>query len=338
MINKSYSNEELLSMYDKLKTDRLFCLKMEQAVIDGFCRSSFHTPLGQEATSVGIVTAIKDTDWLGYTHRGQLLLIERYGLQPVITEMFGLRDGAGRGSTFDFHLGDYTEEGPRVVSMPGSLGSPIPQHTGFAWARKLQGKKGEVVIAVSGDGGCSEGTVYEGWNLAALYKPPIVYVIENNGWGMTVPLQRQSANPNIAEKAGACGLPYQIVEDGTDILAVRRAMDIAVEKARRCEPNVVEIKNLRWGPHFVGCPNEYRDDGKLIEEAKSGKGDCVKRFEEYLMAQGVIDQAYIDKKNKEIDDKVEACFAEAKKSTPPTFDDIYCKENIYATPETGGDL
>jgi pyruvate dehydrogenase E1 component alpha subunit len=339
-MEQRYSNEELLTMYDKLKTARVFAKKMEQSVYDGLCRSSYHTPLGQEATSVAITTAVKDTDWLGYTHRGQLILIDRYGLQPVISEVFGFVDGAGKGSTFDYHLGDYTEDGPRVISMPGTLGSAIPQHVGFAFAKKLQGKD-EVVVAVHGDGGCSEGTVYEAWNLAALYKPPIVFVIENNGWGMTVPLERQSANPNISEKAGACGLPYTIVEDGTDILAVRKALDEAVAKARNNEPQVVEVKNLRWGPHFVGYFDDYRDDKEEVQAAmksKGPKGDCVARYEEYLLDLGLIDQAYIDKKTEEASKEVEECYANAAKSTLPKYEDIYSKENIYATPETGGDL
>lgn len=334
---RNYSNAELIEMYDKLKTARIFAVMMEKAVFGGLIRSSFHTPLGQEATGVGIVTAAKKTDWLGYTHRGQIALYERYGLQPLITELFGFRDGIGKGTTFDFHCADYSEDGVRVISMPGTLGSAPPQHVGFAWARKFLGKN-DVVIAPHGDGGCSEGAVYEAWNMAAIYKVPIVFVIENNGWGITVPLERQSANPNISEKAGACGLPYQIVEDGTDVLAVREALEAAIEKARNNEPNVVEIKTLRWGPHFVGQPNDYRNDLDKVAEAQKGKGDCVKRLEVYLMEKGLIDQAYIDKKEQEITAMMEKCYEVAAKSGKPTFDDIYSMDNIYATPETGGDL
>jgi len=334
---RNYSDAELIEMYDKLKTARIYSHMMEKAVYGGLIRSSFHTPLGQEATGVGIVTAAKKSDWLGYTHRGQIILYERFGLQPLITELFGFRGGIHKGTTFDFHCNDFSEDGVRILGMPGTLGSAIPQHVGFAWAQKYRGKN-DVVIAPHGEGGCSEGAVYEAWNLAALYKAPIVFVIENNGWGLSVPLERQSANPNIAEKAGACGLPYQIVQDGTDILAVREALDIAIEKARNYEPNVVEIKNLRWGPHFIGQPNDYRNDLDRLSEAQEGKGDCVKRFETYLKEKGLIDQAYIERKEQEIKAMLEKCYEVAAKSEKPTFEEIYNMDNIYATPETGGDL
>lgn len=334
---KNYSNDQLIEMYDKLKTARVYCIMMEKAVNSGLIRSAFHSPIGQEATGVGIVTAAKKSDWLGYTHRGQIILCERFGMQPLITELFGFRGGIGKGTTFDFHCNDFREDGVRVLGMPGTLGSAIPQHVGFAWAQKFLGKK-DVVVALHGDSGCSEGTVYEGWNLAALYKVPIVFVIENNGWGISVPLSRQSANPNIAEKAGACGLPYVIIEDGTDILAVREALEIAIEKARNNEPNVVEIKNLRWGPHYMGQPNNYRHDLDLVAEAQKGKGDCVKRYEAYLLSKGLIDQAYIDKKEQEVKEKLEKCYEIAAKSEKPSFEEVYNMDNIYATPETGGEL
>lgn len=334
---KAYPKEELLSMYDKLKTARIFAETMEKAVFSGLIRSSFHTPLGQEATGVGIVTAARDTDWLGYTHRGQIILYERYGLQSLITELFGFKDGAGKGSTYDFHLGDYCEDGYRILSMPGTLGSGVPQNVGFAFARKYLGKD-EVVIEPCGDGACAEGYVYEAWNMAALYKVPIVFVIENNGWGLSVPAERQAANTEYAKRAGACGLEYQVVEDGTDILQIREALDIAVEKARKNIPNVVQINNLRWGPHFIGMGSDYRHDLDRVAEARAGSGDCVKKFENYLIEKGLIDQEYVDKKSEEIKALVSECYEVAAKSERPTFDDLYRKDIIYATPETGGDL
>ena len=208
-------------------------------------------------------------------------------------------------------------------------------NAGFAWARRLQGSD-EVSVIVHGDGGCSEGAAYEGWNLAALYHTPTVFVIENNRWAMTVPLARESANPVISEKAAACGLSCQVV-DGNDILAVRRAMDVALEKARRGEPNVVEMNTLRWEAHFVGQGNDYRTDKEAIQKGME-EDDCVKRYEAYLLGLGYIDQAYIDRLTKELEDKIDAAVEQASKSEKPRFDDIYRKEYVYANPETGGDL
>jgi len=330
-----YSDKELLDMYYELKNARIFTLKMQEAVFRGLIRSCFHTPYGQEATGVAIIRAMRDTDWLGFTHRLQISLIHRYGMQPFMAEIFGLRDGVLKGSAFDFHLGDYSEDGLHVLSMPGTLGSGPPTHAGFAWQRKRMGKD-DVIVNVSGEGCCSEGPVYEAWNLAVLNKLPVLFIIENNQWQISVPLKRQSANFNICEKAGACGMPYEIV-DGTNILELRKTIEEGIAKARKCEPNVIEIKNLRWGPHFIGMPGEYRDDNDLIEEAMKNK-DCVKIYEQYLMDKGLIDQAYIDKITVEITEEINRCMEAASKSEKPTYNDIYRKEYIYANPETGGDL
>lgn len=331
----TYSKDQLLYMYHHLKNGRIFTLKMHEAVFKGLIRSSFHTPYGQEAIGVGIVSAMRKTDWLGFTHRLQTGLIMRYDMTKFITELFGLQDGIKHGSVFDYHLVDLKPDGLHILGGPGTLGGTVPLNTGTAWALKRQGKD-EVCVIVHGDGGCSEGAVYEGWNLAALYKVPAVYVIENNKWAMTVPLRRQSSISIISEKAAACGLPVQVV-DGNDILAVRHAMDVAIEKARKFEPNVVEMNTLRWDAHFVGQGNDYRDDKDAIKESMEND-DCVKRFEKYLMEKGYIDQAYIDKLAAELSAAVDAAVEKASKSEKPKFVDIYRKEYIYANPETGGDL
>ncbi len=205
-MDKIYTKEELLDMYRNLKFGRLFTLKMHEAVYKGLIRSSFHTPYGQEAIGVGVVSAMRKTDWLAYTHRFQTGMIMRYDPYGFIAELFGLYDGIKNGTAFDYHLADLNETGKHILFILGTLGGTIPMNTGFAWARKMQGKD-DVCVVVHGDGGCSEGAAYEGWNLAALHKTPNVYVIVNNGWAMTVPLRRESAVEDISAKAAACGLP-----------------------------------------------------------------------------------------------------------------------------------
>lgn len=335
MESSIYSKEQLLEMYYNLKRSRIFVLKMAEAVFSGLIRSSFHTPYGQEAIAVGISTSMRKTDWLAATHRLQCSLIMRYDVTKFIAELFGLRDGLKHGSCFDYHLCDYREDGPRILAGLGTLGGTIPMNTGFAWARKRQGYD-DVIVIVHGDGGCSEGAAYEGWNLAALYKTPTVFVIENNKWAMTVPLCRESANPVISEKAGSCGLSTQVV-NGNDMLAVRRAMDIAMEKARKGEPNVVEMNTLRWDAHYVGQGNDYRDDKEIIADSMAND-DCVKNYEKFLVDNGYIDQKYIDDLAALIEKEMDTAIATAAKSEKPRYDDIYRKEYIYANPETGGAL
>jgi len=333
---KNWKNEELLKIYDMLKTARVFSISMEKAVYAGLLKGAFHTPIGQEATTVALSATHKNGDWLGYTHRGQIILLNGYGLKPLITELFGRAGGYSRGSQFDFHISNYCEDGPRILGQPGTLGSYNPQHVGFALGRKLQGKN-EVVVTPLGDGAASEGYVYEAFNLAALYKAPIVFVLENNGWGLSVPARRMHANLDFAAKGRAFGLKTIEVKDGCDVLEIYESVETAMEWARNGEPTLVVINNKRWGPHFIGEGSDHRDDLDEVEDRKINN-DCVKKLEKILIERKIADQAYFDKKEEEVKAMMDDAYNEAAESRLPVRDDMYYKEMVYATPETGGDL
>ena len=333
---KNWMDAELLDMYDQLKTARVFCMSMEKSVYAGLIRSSFHTPLGQEARNIALATGVKKTDWLGYTHRGQILLYSRFGLLPLITEVFALSGGQAKGAGFDFHLSDYSEDGARVLGQPGTLGSANPKHVGFALARKMQGKD-EVVVSPLGDGACSEGYIYEAWNMAVLYKAPIVFVLENNGWGLSVPVERQHGVTDFAAKGKAFGLKTIEVKDGCDVLEIREAVETASEWARNGEPSLVVVNDLRWGPHFVGEPDDYRPDKPDVAKAKEDN-DCVKKMENILLKKNIATQDYFDKKEREVMEMMDEVYKKAAESAMPKSEYVYFKENIYATPITGGEL
>lgn len=328
-----YSQNDLRAMYYNLVRGRIFNEKMHKAVNAGKLRTSYHSTYGQEATGVAVVSAMRNTDWLVPNHRFQTAAIMRLDMYKFIAELFAKADGIQKGSAYDFHCNDYGEG--RYCYFDGLLGTTVPTYTGFAWSLKQQ-KKDEIVVIVLGDGACSEGNVYEGWNLAALKKVPAVYVIENNQWAMTVPLKHESANPNISEKAVPIGLSAQIV-DGYDILAVRNAMDIAIEKARNFEPNVVEVKTRRWEAHFVGQGNDYRDDLDIVERDKQ-INDPIMRYEKYLFEYNVIDAAYADELKKEISDELDILIEKAVNAPIAKLEEIYNKNNVFANPLTGGDL
>ena len=327
-----YSKEDLLSMYYHRVNGRLFTEKMHEAVNNGDIRVSYHTAYGQEAMCVAIGAALRKTDWIVPSHRLQPLLLMRLDPYQLICELFGKRDGLCRGSAFDYHASDLNAH----VAVPiATLGCVYPMYTGMGWSLKRQ-KKDEVIVVLQGDGGVNEGLCYEAWNFAALYKVPVVYVIDNNGWAMSTPLSRESANPNLSDRAIPLGLSTQIV-DGSDLLAVRNAMDLAVEKARNFEPNVVEVKNLRWGMHYVGQRDYGRDDAAEIEDAKIHR-DCVKLYEDYLIEKGVIDRPYAENLKEECNKTLDDCIKRAKACELTRFEDVYLKEYIYTMPETGGDL
>lgn len=327
-----YSKDELLKMHNHLIRGRLLYFKIKEACSQGLVGISFHSPYGQEGPSVAIMSAMKDTDWFVPSHRSQVSVMMRFSLKEYFSELFCRTTGINRGVSFDYHLND---ENRRICVPLTILGQDYPVYTGFAWGLKQQGKK-DVVVIEAGDGACSEGATYEAWNLAALYKAPCVYIINNNEWAMAVPSERETFNPNISEKAVPIGLPTQIV-DGSDLLAVREAMEIALEKARNCEPNVIEIKQLRWGDHFIGARAFKRHDQEKLEDAMANK-DAVKIYEKYLIDNNVADRETLDKVAVEAEKEMDEAIAWAKEQPFPEFDDVFGKDYIYATPETGGEL
>lgn len=329
-----YSKSELLDMYYHLLSGRIFTLKMHQAVNDGLIRISYHSAYGEEATSVAVVSALRKTDWIVQSHRVQPASLMRLDPYRFVCELFAKKDGQNLGTGYDFHLCDMKGPGRLAVPM-ATLGSVVPMYVGFAWALKHQ-KKDEIAVVFQGDGAMSEGVCYEAMNIGSLYKVPMILVINNNNWAMTTPLSRQSVNPDISDRAKPFYIPTQIVE-GSDLLALRRAMDKAVEMARNNEMNVVEVKNHRWGAHFVGQNAAYRDDMDEIKDAMENK-DCVRIYEDHLLKEGLIDRIFIDTLTKRISEDIDAVIKRAAAAEYPCFEDIYAKDHVYTMPETGGDL
>ncbi len=329
-----YSKEALLAMYEHLVRGRIFTEKMHQAVNDGYIRTSYHTALGEEAYQVAAVSALRPDDWVVMSHRSQIAALMRLDLYRYTAEVFGKKDGLHRGCGFDLHISDMTGPGHVGVRM-STLGSNVPMYVGFSWALKRKGK-GQVALLFVGDGAMSEGTCYEAMNIGSLYKVPMVLVIDNNGWAMTTPLSRQSVNPNISDRAKPFQIPTFIV-DGADLVAIRKVMDEAVSIAREGQMVVVEVKNKRWGAHYYGQTNAYRDDMDEVKDAMEHQ-DCVKLYEQYLLEHSVCDQARLDAVKDACTREVDDAVARAAAAPLPTVEDIYYKANIYTTPETGGDL
>lgn len=330
-----YPKEELIKMYNQLVAARVYANRMEKAVLDGQVIGSLHLPHGQEAIGIGMVNALRDTDWIGPTHRSQPALMNRFDVQKFTDEILGKSTGTNNGITFDFHMCDY--ENARILQPVGTLGAFPPICTGFAWQRKRLGYD-DVVVSVHGDGGCGEGAVYEAWNLAALYKAPIVFLIENNGWAEGTPSTKHHFNTQVSDKAAVVGIERKIV-DGNDVIAMREAMEWAVETARKGQPTCVEAMTLRWKGHYCGEPAAYRtkEENSEVEQAK--KNNCpLKRYEEKLLNEGIIDENYIKETNEKVKAEIDEIFNKSYKAPYPNFEEVIKYDWIYADPTTGGEL
>jgi pyruvate dehydrogenase E1 component alpha subunit len=221
---------------------------------DGF----WHPGLGQEGVQAGGVAALRQDDYLFYAHRGLGYTLAK-GMSPTVllADLFGRTGGSVRGrggGTVHF-----VEPELGVLGQAGTVGSSFVLGAGVGVSAQMLGTD-RVVAIFFGDGSAARGTFHEAALTASVWKLPLVWICENNGWAISVPIEEQSPTPNIADRAAAYGVPGVIV-DGQDALAVREVTLEAVERARRGEgPTLIEAKTLRIRGHYEGDTQSYRDD------------------------------------------------------------------------------
>lgn len=317
-----YSKDELTKMYEQMVLGRKYVEQIVTLVGQGKLMGFFHLGFGQEAIGVGIINALGNTDYLVPTHRQQTVLVNKLDINKFTAELLGKTAGYCRGKGFEFHISS-TEE--RLFPVSAILGSGAPLGVGAAMALKLD-RKDAVVVCCCGDGTTSEGNVHESMNLASVMKLPIVFLIENNGWAISQPVSRQCAVEDLSVRAAGYGM-LGVTVDGTDVVKIRETLEDAIEKARNGEPNVVELKAVRWRGHFEGDPQVYRDLNE-IEEAK--KNDCIIRFENILTREKILTKDMIEKIHHKMQKTVEQAFSYAQECPPPTPEETLDLKQVYA--------
>jgi 2-oxoisovalerate dehydrogenase E1 component len=238
---------QLRSMYRTILLPRLVEEKMLILVRQGRL-SKWFSGVGQEAIAAGVVTALEPDDYILPMHRNLGVFTGRgLDLLTLFRQLLG-RDGgftSGRDRTFHFGVLDR-----RIVGMISHLGAMMPVAGGLALAAQLGGTR-QVAAAFIGDGATSEGDFHEAANLAAVWKLPVIIVIENNGYGLSTPVREQYACTDLADRAAGYGMPGAVV-DGNDLLAVHEAVRAAAARARRGDgPSLFEFKTFRVRGHEV---------------------------------------------------------------------------------------
>lgn len=249
--------EHLVEIYRKVVTIRFAELRIRDHVeTEGF-GGFWHPGIGQEGLQVGAIEAMRPTDYLYYAHRG---LGYAYAKGMDLTALFGDLLGRAIGSTGGKGGGTVhfasTEHG--VLGQGGTLGSGFVLGAGTALASQLL-DDGRVTVVFFGDGAAARGTWHEAAIQASVWKLPVVWVCENNGWALSARFEDQSPTPNVADRAPAYGMPGVIV-DGQDALAVMDATAVAIERARNgAGPTLIEAKTLRIRGHYEGDRQPYRE-------------------------------------------------------------------------------
>jgi pyruvate dehydrogenase E1 component alpha subunit len=247
----------------------------------GLIHGTMHLSIGQEASAVGSTMALRKTDYITSTHRGHGHCIGK-GADPklMFAEFFGKEEGYCRGRGGSMHIAD-VESGN--LGANGIVAGGIPIAVGAALAIKKQ-KRDDVALCFFGDGATNEGAFHEALNMASIWKLPVIFVCENNKYGMSVSTERSMAVANVADRASAYNMPG-VIADGNRIEDVAEAVLTAIARAREGQgPTLVECKTYRTRGHSRSDRNRYRTKEE-IEEWKLR--DPIGHFETELVANGI---------------------------------------------------
>jgi pyruvate dehydrogenase E1 component alpha subunit len=316
-------DDSLIAMLESMQLIRAFEEKAGMMYglrkIGGFC----HLYTGQEAVAVGAISVLdleKDYVLTGYRDHGHALTL---GLDPgaIMAELFGKATGVSRGKGGSMHLFDPAK---RMLGGNGIVGAQIPVATGVALAQAYRGDGG-VTLCFFGDGAFHQGALHESLNLAKIWSLPIVYIVENNQWGMGTNWKRVSAEEDFSLTAAAYGM-RGISCDGMDVVGVRDAVREAVARARDDrEPGLVEARTYRYKGHSMSDPQKYRSRDDVDEYRKR---DPIASLKGRMTDDGSLTEAEWKSIVARADARVEAAVAFAEASAEPSPGELHTE--VYA--------
>ena len=314
----SFTPETLLKAYRQMVLIRRFEEKAGQlygmGLIGGFC----HLYIGQEAVVVGLQAAAHPQDTVITTYRdhGHMLACD---MDPrgVMAELTGRSGGYSRGKGGSMHM--FSRE-KNFFGGHGIVGAQVPIGTGLAFAHQYKQDNG-VCLAYMGDGAVNQGQVYESFNMAALWQLPVVYIVEDNQYGMGTSVQRASANGDFYKRGEPYGIPGKLV-DGMDLLAVREAGDWAINHARSGQgPALLHIKTYRYRGHSMSDPGKYRSKEE-VEDYRQNQ-DAVERVRQLILGHKIATEEDLKALDKEIKEIMIETVDFAQTSPEPDLAELY---------------
>ena len=315
---------EYLAYLRKMMCIRAFEEKVFELLARDVLQGASHVYAGEEAVAVGACAAIGPDDYITSTHRGHGHCVARGGeLKFMLAELCGKVTGYCKGKGGSMHIADVHAGN---LGATGIVAGNIPVATGAALACKLNGK-GQVVLCFFGDGASNNGTFHESLNMAGTWKLPVVYVCENNLYGMSVSVSRACSVQDIAVRGASYNMPSEIV-DGQSLLDVKAAVEKAVARARKGEgPSLIECKTYRWRGHSRSDPRKYRT--KEEEHHWMTQRDPIKIFSDLIVGQKVAAQADVDATWKSVEEEMAAAEKFAIEESPYP-DPSTLLEDVYA--------
>lgn len=330
------NSEHLPFLFNEVSKDQLFAalLKMHQirffeegaedSYTRGLIHGTMHLSIGQEGSAVGVCMMLDDTDQITSTHRGHGHCVAKGAeLKLMFAEFFGKEEGYCKGRGGSMHIADVSKGN---LGANGIVGGGLPIAVGAALANKKL-KNNKVVVCFFGDGASNEGAFHESLNMASVWNLPVVFVCENNGYGMSTSTARSTSVEHIADRAVAYSMPGEIV-DGNAISDVAEVTRTAVERARSGNgPSLIECKTYRWRGHSKSDRNRYR----TVEEIDNWKKkDPIKRFEHQLREFNILTLDEINavsmQAKKDVEDAIEYARAGTDPDPATVIRDVYTVE------------
>jgi TPP-dependent pyruvate/acetoin dehydrogenase alpha subunit len=320
------NKELLLDLYHTMVRIRMFEEGVRDLALKNEIPGFVHVSIGEEASATGVCAALRPTDRITSTHRGHGHLIAKGGrLAGMMAEIYGKRTGYCKGKGGSMHIVDFSIG---ILGANGIVGAGLPIATGSALASVITGRD-DVTACFFGDGASNEGTFHEALNLAAVWKLPVVFVCENNGFGEFTPAQTVTSVRDIAQRAQAYGIPGVIV-NGNDVIEVYRYASEAAARARAGEgPTLIECKTYRWEGHVVGEQAFLGAAGyRQQQEIDEWKKRCpLIRFRKYAAESGKINSAELKRIDDETAAELEAAVKFARESPMP--DPAEVSQDLY---------
>ncbi len=316
------SKDKLLEMYEKMKKIRLFEDNAIKLFNQGLVRGPMHVYTGEEAVAVGACSNLNDADYITSTHRGHGHCIAKGGkVDKMAAELLGRGTGYCKGKGGSMHIAD-PEIG--ILGANGIVAGGMGIAAGAGLSAKMRGTD-QAAICFFGDGATNEGAFHEALNMAAIWDLPVVFVCENNLYGLTGPAEEMLSVKDVAARATSYDIPGVVV-DGNDVLDVYEAVGEAVKRARQGGgPSLIEAKTYRLKGHFVGDPCVYRDDEEVEMWRKK---EPIKRFKKHLIDNEGIDEEIIAEIDKNLEKELKAAVKFAKESPDPEIEVVF--EDVFS--------
>lgn len=306
-----YDADTLIKSLRKMYLIRKFEEGAEECYTRGLIHGTMHLSIGQEASAVASCLPLNTDDQITSTHRGHgHCLAKDADVARMFAEFFGKETGYCKGRGGSMHIADVAKGN---LGANGIVGGGIPIAVGAALTAKRLAT-GKVVLCFFGDGANNEGAFHEALNIASVWTLPVVFVCENNQYGMSTSIEQSTAVARIADRASAYNMPGTTV-DGNEFSDVAQAVSTAVERARQGEgPSLVENLTYRWRGHSKSDRNRYRTREEIEQWMAQ---DPIARFATVLKEHGILTEAGVAKIEREVDEEIAAAIEFAKNSQDP---------------------